>query len=294
MPVKALVRSVLTDVTKSGAPVADTRWQAVYNDLRRQIDRGELAPGDQVPAEFDLAERYGFSRSTVRLALGRLERDGVITAGAGSLGRQVRRRELIKWNLTRFELGAYADDPDNHIDQWEADAHSEGWDARQIVADVAELAAPDEVARYLRVKHGTRLVRRRRLRYVSKPGVPERLAMIADTWTPLGIARQKIDGVAPLLQPTSVVYPGGIYRALGFRQVQFHDEIQVRMPTPDEADLLHVQPGTPVGQHARIGIDATGRRVRVLVSVFAGDRQRLRYDLDVPERRPTDDMASDE
>jgi GntR family transcriptional regulator len=274
--------------------VADTRWQAVYNDLRGQIDRGELAPGDQVPAELDLAERYGFSRSTIRLALGRLERDGVITAGAGSLGRQVRRRELIKWNLTRFELGAYADDPDNHIDQWEADAHSEGWDARQIVADVAELSAPDEIARYLRVKHGTRLVRRRRLRYVSKPGVPERLAMIADTWTPLSIARQKIDGVAPLLQPTSVVYPGGIYRALGFRQVQFHDEIQVRMPTPDEADLLHVQPGTPVGQHARIGIDAAGRRVRVLVSVFAGDRQRLRYDLDVPERRPTDDVADDE
>lgn len=233
--------------------------------------------------------RYGFSRSTIRLALGRLEQDGVITAGAGSLGRRVRRRELIKWNLTRFELGAYADDPVNLVDQWESDAHSEGWNARQVVAGVTELPAPDDVARYLRVKPGTRLVRRRRLRYVSKPGMPEQLAMIADTWTPLSIARMKIDGVAPLLQTTNVVYPGGIYHALGFRQVRFEDEIQVRMPAPDEADLLHVQPGTPVGQHARVGIDATGRRVRVLVSVFAGDRQRLRYDLDVPERRPDEE-----
>lgn len=274
--------------------MADTRWQAVYNDLRAEIDQGKLGPGDQVPAELDLAARYGFSRSTIRLALSRLEQEGVITAGAGSLGRQVRRRELIKWNLSRFETGAYADDPDNKVDQWEADAHSEGWNARQVVSDVSELSAPDEIARYLGVKPSTRLVRRRRLRYVSKEGVPERLAMIADTWTPLSIARLKIDGVAPLLQPTNVVYPGGIYRALGFRQVQFRDEIQVRMPTPEESDQLHVQPGTPVGQHARVGIDETGRRVRVLVSVFAGDRQRLRYDLDVPERRPDDGAADDE
>jgi GntR family transcriptional regulator len=274
--------------------MADTRWQAVYQDLRGQIDRGELAPGDQVPAELDLAERYGFSRSTIRLALARLEQDGAITAGAGSLGRQVRRRELIKWNLTRFERGAYADDPDNMVDQWEADAHTEGWAARQVVTDVSELPATDDIARFLAVRVGTRLVRRRRLRYVAKSGVPERLAMIADTWTPLNIARLKINGTAPLLQPTNVVYPGGIYRALGFRQVQFRDEIQVRMPTPEEAGLLHVQPGTPVGQHARVGVDARGRRVRVLVSVFAGDRQRLRYDLDVPEYRPTDAAENDE
>jgi GntR family transcriptional regulator len=215
-----------------------------------------------------------------------LEQDGLITAGAGSLGRQVRRRELVSWNLTRFELGAYADDPANGVDQWESDAQTEGWSTRQLVAGVAELAAPDEVARYLDCAPGTRLVRRRRLRYVSRTDVPEQLAMIADTWTPVDIARMEINGVAPLLKEQNVVYPGGIYRALGFRQVQYRDEIQVRMPTPEEADLLDVQPGTPVGQHARVGIDSSGRRVRVLVSVFAGDRQFLRYELEVPEQRP--------
>lgn len=274
--------------------MADTRWQIVYNDLRADIDQGKLAPGDRLPAELDLTTRYGFSRNTVRLALSRLEQEGLITAGAGSLGRQVRRRELIKWNLTKFELGAYVDDPDNQVDQWEADVHSEGWEPRQVVTNVAELAAPDDVARYLGVKPGTRLIRRRRLRYVSKAGIPEQVAMVADTWTPLAIARMKIDGVAPLMQTTSVVYSGGIYRALGFRQVKFRDEIQVRMPTPEESDLLHMQPGTPIGQHARVGIDDSGRCVRVLISVFAGDRQRLRYDLDVPEHRPAQDYPDED
>lgn len=276
--------------------MADTRarWEVVYGDLRALIEQGDLRPGDRTPSELELVERYQFSRNTVRTALARLESEGLITAGAGSLGRTVRRRDPISWNLTKFELGAYSDDVINQVDQWEADAHAEGWSTRQVVTGVAELAAPEDIATYLECRPGARLVRRRRLRYVSRHDTPEQLAMIADTWTPIDIARKEVDGVAPLLEPTNVVYPGGIYHALGFRQVRFLDEIQVRMPTPEETSLLHAQPGTPVGQHARIGVDASGRRVRVLVSVFAGDRQRIRYSLNVPERRPTGEPTKGE
>jgi len=265
--------------------VADSRsrWQQIYDELREAIDDGRLSPGDRVPAEMELTQRYGFSRNTVRSALSQLEQDGLITSGAGSLGRTVRKRELIHFNLSRFELGTYADDPVNKVDQWEADAQAEGWNTRQVVAGVDHLPAPAEVASFLGVERGIRLVRRRRLRYVAKPGTPENLAMIADTWTPTDIAEKEIDGTAPLLTQSNVVYPGGIYRALGFRQVKFVDDIQARMPTPEEGRLLHLPPGTPVGQHARTGIDASGRRVRVLISVWAGDRQRLKYELDVPE-----------
>ncbi|MEV8378450.1 UTRA domain-containing protein [Kribbella sp. NPDC056861] len=79
--------------------------------------------------------------------------------------------------------------------------------------------------------------------------------------------------------------PGGIYHALGFRQVRFIDNIEVRIPTAEEAELMYLPPGTAAGQHARIGIDETGRRVRVLIHVWAGDRQVITYDLPVPERR---------
>lgn len=266
------------------------RWEVVYDDLRAQIDQGKLAPGDRIPAELDLAEQFGFSRATVRTAITRLEQDGLVTAGAGSLGRQVRRRELLSWNLTRFELGAYADDPVNLVDQWEADAQSEGWTTRQVVHSVVELAAPAQVAQYLDCPVGTRLVRRRRLRYVSRGPVHDRLAMIADTWTPVKIARKKIKGVAPLMQEENVVYPGGIYRALGFNQVRYEDELQVRMPSPDEADLLRMEPGTPVSQHARVGIDEEGQRVRVLISTAAGDLVQMRYTLDVPATRPESEI----
>lgn len=267
------------------------RWEVVYGDIKSRIDRGDLQPGDTVPPELTLAGQYGFSRATVRTAITHLEQEGLVTSGAGRLGRTVQSRDLITFNLSRFELGAYADDPVNRVDQWEADAQSEGWNTRQVVAEVTELEAPSGIARYLRVGAGTRLVRRRRLRYVEKPGTPETLAMIADNWTPIDIAHRTVNGIAPLMETSNVVHHGGIYRALGLRQVKYEDEIQARMPTSEERGLLHTSVGTPVGQLARVGIDKSGRRVRVLVSVWAGDRQRVTYELEVPEQRYQEERA---
>ena len=47
----------------------------VYLDLAAALDAGEWNPGDQLPTERDLAERYGCSLITVRRALGELVRE---------------------------------------------------------------------------------------------------------------------------------------------------------------------------------------------------------------------------
>ena len=47
----------------------------VYLDLVAALDAGEWKPGDQLPTERDLAERYGCSLITVRRALGELVRE---------------------------------------------------------------------------------------------------------------------------------------------------------------------------------------------------------------------------
>lgn len=261
------------------------RWRHVYDDLRAQIERGDLIPGQRVPAELDLAERYGFSRPTIRTALTQLQQDALITAGAGSLGRTVRRHFSIFFNVSDFERGAYEDDPARARDQWKADVEQQGWTARQVVT-VEWLPAPDDIAEMLQVQKGTLLSRRRRLRLVSRPPHdPEMPVMLADTWTTEDVATRTVtddDGTefAPLLTEKDVVLRGGIFRALGYEQCEYEDRIVPRMPTPDEVELLDLQPGSPVGQHARIGIDASGSPVRVLVSIWVGERQVLRYRLD--------------
>ena len=48
----------------------------VYLDLRAALDAGEWRPGDLLPPERQLAERYGCSLITVRRALSELTREG--------------------------------------------------------------------------------------------------------------------------------------------------------------------------------------------------------------------------
>ena len=264
------------------------RWEVVYEELRGRIDKGDYQPGDQLPAERELVDETGFSRNTVRAALSRLEQEGLIEDRGGSRGRTVRRRLRLEFDMSKFELGAYVDDPDNGVDQWQAGVRAAGWTPRQVVDSVAELEAPGQIAEFLGLEGpGVHAVRRRRLRLVSKPGegIPESVAMIADTWTPLDVALMQIDGTAPLMSPEDVTLPGGIYHALGFRQVHFMDYIEARTPTTEETRIMRLPTGSAVGQHARVGIDRSGLRVRVLVQVWAGDRQVIVYHHDVPERR---------
>ena len=58
----------------------------VFRDLKSALDAHEWRPGDRMPTERDLAERYGCSLITVRHALGELVRQGNIerTRGRGT------------------------------------------------------------------------------------------------------------------------------------------------------------------------------------------------------------------
>ncbi|SDT77726.1 winged helix-turn-helix domain-containing protein [Actinoplanes derwentensis] len=47
--------------------------------LRRQIESGDLAPGDILPSELRLAEDHKLSRTTVRQAIGQLRSEGLVT-----------------------------------------------------------------------------------------------------------------------------------------------------------------------------------------------------------------------
>ncbi|HKS44340.1 MAG TPA: winged helix-turn-helix domain-containing protein [Amycolatopsis sp.] len=53
-------------------------YQAVATDLTRRIRSGELAPNTPLPAEVDLARRYGVSLGTARHATRLLRERGLV------------------------------------------------------------------------------------------------------------------------------------------------------------------------------------------------------------------------
>ncbi|WP_240638400.1 UTRA domain-containing protein [Micromonospora aurantiaca] len=78
-----------------------------------------------------------------------------------------------------------------------------------------------------------------------------------------------------LLSPKDI--PQGTTRLLaehGYSQTGYYAEYVSRMPTPEEATLLGLQPGTTVLLHIRTGYTAK-RPFRVSINVFAGDQNRI-------------------
>lgn len=54
------------------------RWRQIAEILRTQIEAGEWRPGDRLPPEADLAQRWGVSRMTVQRAMHELQRLGLV------------------------------------------------------------------------------------------------------------------------------------------------------------------------------------------------------------------------
>src|SRR5256886_14704213 len=65
----------------SRAGGATERANRLYESLRNLIVRGQLAPGARI-VETEVAERFGVSRTPVRAAFQRLEREGYVVASA--------------------------------------------------------------------------------------------------------------------------------------------------------------------------------------------------------------------
>src|SRR5882757_7732024 len=60
------------------------RHEEIAEELRRAIDREDYAVGSLLPAETELAARYGVSRGTVRQAVAALTADGLIGSRQGA------------------------------------------------------------------------------------------------------------------------------------------------------------------------------------------------------------------
>lgn len=245
-------------------PVA--RYQQVADRLREAIVAGEYPPGQALPSESVLAERYGLNRTTINKAVRLLAAQGLVTVEHGR-GAFVRIPPRPVMHVSTSYVAQVGDQPRA---SWKSAAERLGMRGTQQLTEVGEVAAADDVGGLLGVEPGSAVVVRRRVMLLD--GEPVQLA---DSYYPLDLARG-----TPIAEPSKL--PGGTVATLerlGLELGDFEEQVSARAATPEERQALQLADGVPVLVLTRTTYTTDRRPVEVSQAVLAADRHQLTYRL---------------
>jgi len=247
--------------------------QEIADALRTEILAGTLAPGDQIPSEHELARTFDTTRTSAQRAIATLRSEGHLISEHGR-GTFVRPRPSIRMLATG---GIYRQRQATGQTNFAAEAAAQGMHASRELQHVGPVPAPAHIAERLGCDEGSTVIVRRQLFLIG--GQPMQTAsayypaaLVAGT--PIEHARATKGSAMSIIEDPN----GPIRRQLG----QFIEDLDIRMPTPDETATLNIPPGVPVARTLRTALDTNGDSLEVLDSLLPADRYLFRYVIDVP------------
>lgn len=240
------------------------KYRDIADELREQIERGDLPPGSKLPFTEDLMSRFGASKSTVRAAVDVLAHEGLVVARR-RYGTVVRDRRTVRIPLNRYQ---HSLESAGQLGPFEAACAAQGLNGVMKTVSVDRVRDPD-VAAVLGLDPSDDTVCRRREAHIE-----DQVVQFQWAWYPLAVAE-----LAGLDHPGKI--EGGVYPALkraGMAAVQADERVTARMPTKEEGDQLGTGASAPVLTIERISKDSSGRPLELLRVVAAGDRMELAYE----------------
>src|SRR6516165_2773161 len=244
--------------------VAGAKYKQIADDLRDQITAGVLPPGGQLPTEPRLADAYGASRSTVRLAVGLLIQQGLVETRQG-MGTYVTEPATPITVLLSREEDWRIDEP---VDAALPPADEEGsrQTAGKFQAETTDANA--EVAAALDVAEGTPVVLRRTQRYLGE----EPWSLVV-SYYPMDIVQGTALEHAGRIESASLVLAEHGHQPIGYR-----DDIYARMPDAIETAFFRLSRVVPVTVVSRTTYDDS-QPVQLTRYVYRADRLRLRHEM---------------
>ena len=242
------------------------QYRQLADLIRKAIEAGDYPPGSELPPEDQLAGEHQVSRATVNRAMLILRGEGLVRVlrGRGTIVRElpVLRREGISRQRAEVRESGQA------RGAFQGELARLGLAGRSDV-EVAEEAAPADVAGLLGVEPGADVVTRRRQMYAGD--VPVQLAT---SYLPHALAAG-----TPMAQADPG--PGGIYSRLaelGHAPAGFSESVRVRLPEPDETAFLGLDAEQRVLALRRIASTEAGLVVEVNDIVLPAHQWELHYE----------------
>lgn len=233
---------------RRGAGVA--LWRQIQKVLEGEIRDGAVRPGERLPTEFELAERFGVNRHTVRRALAEMEEKGLLRVEQG-------RGTFVHEHVIDYAVGKRTRFSSNLSRLGREAAHeflrAEVVEAEGAVAEVLALPAKARVSllESIGMADGHRISLS--TQYLSTERFPG-----------FDVGFRETGSVTQTLKRFGVEdYTRGWTRVIA------------RMPTPSEADALRQPRNRPVLVTEALDVDGEGQPLSFVVTRFASDWVQL-------------------
>jgi GntR family transcriptional regulator len=253
--------------------VAEALYVQIAEDLRHKVKTGELRPGSQLAPEAGLQDEYSkrpefssskVSRNTVRDAIELLVRQGLVEKRPGQGTYVVEKAEPFITTLS-------GDPEGGETAAYQSQVARRGRGREESIPRVEihkSSRAPE-----LQLPESEQVISRHQERYID--GKPYSLQT---SFYPFSFATQ-----APLLVMAGEIEGGAvayIQDQLAVKQAGWRDVLQVRTANAGEIEFFNfsMKGGAQVLEAARTAFDETGRPIRLTITVYAADRNRVAYE----------------
>jgi GntR family transcriptional regulator len=256
--------------------MANPMYRQIAEDLRAQIDSGELKPGQQLRTELELQDHYGASRNTVRDAIKWLTTLGLVETRPGQGTFVVQKIDPFVTTLSG-EATAGALEGAAYLSEMSDRKTS----VSPLQVEIQEAAG--DIAISLRIPEGTEVISRHERRFID--GTPWSMQT---SFYPMDFA----DRGAKRLRSFRNIEEGTVqYLAstLHIKQIGYRDWITVRAPNATEAEFFKLPPDGRVAMYEifRTAFDGNGQPMRLTITVCPADRNQFYVDVgNVPEPEP--------
>jgi GntR family transcriptional regulator len=236
-------------------PAFSPLYQQIKALITQSLQSGEWKPGEMIPSEVELANRFKVSQGTVRKAIDELAAENLVMRKQGK-GTFVATHHEARAHFRFLRLM-----PDEGVPHY----------PESKFIEVKRMRAPADVARLLDLKSGDAVIFVKRVQ--SFDGVP---TIVEELWLP-GITFKGL--TAERLEEYKGPMYGLFESEFGTRMIRATEKIRAVCAAPGDAELLHLPANTPLLASERVSFTYGDKPVELRRGLYSTERHHYHNEL---------------